>query len=429
MLGSGATPDAGRNAGTMKAEIISIGTEILLGEILDTNAQYIAARLPALGIDNYWMSQVGDNKARLVELLQRAWGRSDLILCTGGLGPTEDDVTREAICEVIGEEPAVDPEQEAILRRFFAMRAGSMPERNLKQAWLTPSTRAIPNPRGTAPGWWVEKDGRILLAMPGPPAEMMRMWDNEVAPRLRELSTGAVLVSRTLKTVGIGEGSVDEMLGDLLHSTNPSIGVYARADGIHVRISAKAPTTRQAEALIEPVEYEARRILGPAIWGTDNETLEMSVGKLLAERGLMLATMESCTGGLLASTITDSPGSSSHFRGGIVSYATDVKEQFGVDPALVEEYGVISPECAKAMATAVRHALRADVGVGITGVAGPEPQEDKPVGTVHIACDVGEGEPHVMSYTFAQGREAVKRRAVTNALMLIRRTLLAEPPR
>lgn len=409
----------------MKAEVISIGTEILLGEILDTNAQFIASRLPGLGIDLYWMSKVGDNRGRLVELLHRAWNRSDLILCTGGLGPTEDDVTREGICETIGEEPHVDPEQEEILRRFFSGRGFAMPERNLKQAWLTPSTRAIPNPRGTAPGWWVEKDGRVLLAMPGPPSEMTRMWEKEVEPRLRGRSSEAVIVSRTVKTAGIGEGTVDEMISPLLQNTNPSIGVYSRADGIHVRVTAKAPTARQAQTLIEPVEAELRTILGTAIWGLDDETLEGAVGAMLRERGLTIATMESCTGGLLASTITDSPGSSSVFRGGIVSYDTEVKIQYGVPREIVEQHGVISSECAKAMAAAVRRVLATDVGVGVTGVAGPDTQEEKPVGTMHIGFADGEGEPAVMSYTFGGGRETIKRRAVTNALLLVRRSLLA----
>lgn len=409
----------------MKAEVISIGTEILLGEILDTNAQYIASRLPGLGIDLYWMSKVGDNKGRLVDLLRQAWNRSDLIICTGGLGPTEDDVTREGICETIGEEPHVDPEEEERLRAFFAARAAPMPERNLKQAWLTPSTRAIANPRGTAPGWWVEKDGRILLAMPGPPAEMTRMWEKEVEPQLRGRSSESVIVSRTIKTVGIGEGTVDEMISPLLQNTNPSIGVYSRADGIHVRVTAKAPTTRQAETLIEPVEVELRSILGPAIWGYDDETMESSIGRLLGERRLTLATMESCTGGLLGSVLTDAPGSSNHYKGGIISYDTAIKVRYGVDQAIIDEHGVISPECAKAMAEAARAALGADLGVGITGVAGPDTQEGKPVGMIHIGFADGNGEPAVMSYTFAQGREQIKRRAVTNAMLLIRRSLLA----
>ncbi len=408
----------------MKAEVISIGTEILLGEILDTNAQYIASRLPGIGIELYWISQVGDNRGRLVELLRRAWDRSELIVCSGGLGPTEDDVTREGICETIGEEPSIDPEQEEILRRFFSGRSVVMPERNLKQAWLTASTRAIPNPRGTAPGWWVEKDGRILLAMPGPPSEMTGMWEKEVEPQLRGRSSQSVIVSRTIKTVGIGEGSVDEMISPLLQNPNPSIGVYSRADGIHVRVTAKAPSARQAEMLIEPVEAELRRILGPAVWGINDETLEAAVGKLLCERGVTLGTMESCTGGLLASTITDASGASQCFKGAIVTYATEEKIRFGVPQRIVDEYGVISPECARAMAAAARKALGTDIGVGITGVAGPDTQEEKPVGTVHIAVDDGAGEPTATSYTFGQGREAIKRRAVTTSLLLIRRRLL-----
>jgi len=410
----------------MKAEVVSIGTEILLGEILDTNAQYIASRLPGLGIDLYWMSKVGDNRPRLVELLRRAWDRSDLIICTGGLGPTEDDVTREAICETIGEEPHVDPEEEQRLRRFFAGRSAVMPERNLKQAWLTPSTRAIANPRGTAPGWWVEKDGRNLLALPGPPAEMSRMWEKEVEPELRTRSTGAVIVSRTIKTVGIGEGTVDEMISPLLQNPNPSIGVYSRVDGIHVRATAKAPTTAEAERLLEPVEDELRRILGPSVWGIDDETLHGSVGQLIGSRGLTLGAMESCTGGLLATTMTDAAGSSQYFKGAIVTYMTEVKLQFGIDPNVVTEHGVISAKCAKEMARAVRETLGTDIGVGITGVAGPATQEEKPVGTVHIGYADGDGEPSVLSYTFSQGREAIKRRAVTNALLLIRRSLLGD---
>jgi nicotinamide-nucleotide amidase len=205
----------------MKAELISIGTELLLGEILDTNAQYIAARLPPLGIDLFYMSKVGDNLDRLTEVIGRAWDRSDLVLATGGLGPTEDDLTREAIAAVLGEELRVDQGLAQQLRDFFAGRGAVMPERNLKQATLIPSARAIPNPRGTAPGWWVEREGKVIVAMPGPPTEMERMWNDEVAPELERRPTGAVLISRTLKTVGLGEGHVDELLSPILKSTNP----------------------------------------------------------------------------------------------------------------------------------------------------------------------------------------------------------------
>ncbi len=408
----------------MKAEIISIGTEILLGDILDTNTNYIAQRLPGLGIDLYTTHQIGDNLERLTELLRVAWSRSDVILCTGGLGPTEDDVTRDGIAAMLGETPEVDQRLEEELRQWFGRRGAHMPERNLKQAWLTPSTKDIPNPRGTAPGWWSEKDGRIIIAMPGPPAEMSRMWDKEVAPRLRERATDAVIVSHTVKTVGLGEGTVDEMVSALLKSRNPSIGVYAKADGIHLRITAKAPAEAEARELIAPVQEEIERILGPAVWGHDDDTMELAIGRLLRERGLTLATMESATGGLLASTITDAPGSSSYFRGGLVAYATEQKIAWGVPAEVVEQHGVISPECAKAMAAAAHAQLHTDIGVAVTGVAGPDEQEGKPVGTMHVAVHDGVDD-HVISYQFAQGREAAKRRAVTVAFQLLRRVLLA----
>lgn len=412
----------------MQAEIISIGTEILLGEILDTNARYIAAHLPALGIDLYRMSQIGDNAERLAELLRHAWERSDLVICTGGLGPTEDDVTRDAIAALLGEQVYVDEALERQLRAWFTRRGvTNMPERNIKQAWLTPSTRAIPNPHGTAPGWWSEKDGHIIIAMPGPPAEMTRMWEAEVEPRLRGRSSAAVIVSRTIKTVGIGEGQVDEMVSDLLKSTNPSIGVYARADGIHLRLTAKAATPEEGLRLIEPLELEVRTILGRAIWGLDEDTLEGAVIAMLKERGLRLGTMESCTGGLLASTLTDVPGASTVFKGGLVTYMTEMKEQFGVDAGVIEQHGVVSSETAAAMARAVCELLGTELGVGITGVAGPTPQDGRPVGEIHLAfCD--RGAMQAMSYTFPQKREAIKRRAVTSALQLIRRSLLAAEP-
>jgi nicotinamide-nucleotide amidase len=407
----------------MKAEIISIGTEILLGELLDTNANYLAARLPALGIDLYWTTQVGDNLDRLTEVFRRAWERSDLTLATGGLGPTEDDVTREAIAAALDEPLSVQPDLEAQLRTFFASRGLVMPERNVKQAALIASSRAIPNPRGTAPGWWVERQGRILVAMPGPPPELERMWEAEVAPRLAELVGGGVIVSRTLKTAGIGEGTIDEMVSPLLKSTNPTIGVYAKADGVHLRLTAKAATAEEARSLIAPTEEEARRILGQAIWGADDDTLEGAVGGLLEEQGLTLATMESCTGGLLATTITDVAGSSAYFKGGFVAYTAEMKVALGVDTELVARHGVVSAEVAQDMARACRRRLGADFGVGITGVAGPDPLEGKAPGTIHIGLDDGAA-PQAVSYAFAQGRAAVRRRAVTTALALLRRALL-----
>jgi nicotinamide-nucleotide amidase len=406
----------------MKAEIISIGTELLLGQIVDTNAPYIASRLPLLGIDLYWISQVGDNRARMLDVLQRAYDRSDLVLTSGGLGPTEDDVTREAIAELLGEPMSVDPEIERWIRAVFQKIGYEMPESNIRQAHLIPSARAIDNPLGTAPGWWVEHGGRIIAAMPGPPAELQRMWEYEIEPELKRMLGGEVIVSRTIKTLGLGEAKVDEMVRPLLASTNPTLAVYAKLDGIQLRLTAKGRVRAKAEQALARGEARLRDILGETVWGVDDETLEGIVGEMLRQRNLTLAVMESCTGGLLASTITDVPGSSDYFKGGIVAYAADVKAAFGVDRALLAEHGTVDPEVAAAMARAARLTLGADIGAGITGVAGPSEIEGKPVGTVHIAIDSERGGPS-LSVRYPPHRQDVKRRAVYSTLFKLRQFL------
>jgi len=412
----------------VKAEIIAIGTEILLGDIVDTKSALIARQLPELGIDLNYKTVVGDNMGRITETFQRAWDRSDLIITTGGLGPTEDDMTREGICALLGEQPVVDEDLERRLRAFFEGRGYPMPPSNIKQAWLIPSCRAIDNPRGTAPGWWTEKDGRSIVSMPGVPGEMERMWNNEVRPELERRSDGQVLVTRTIKTVGIGEGSVDEMAKHLYGTPGIGIGTYARADGVHLRIGAKAATREEAWERIHPIEQEMEAIFGSAIWGKDDDTLEGSIGNMLIERRQTLGSMESCTGGLFASTITDVAGSSEYFLGGLVAYSTDLKLESGIAPEVVEEFGVISPETAIEMAKAARTRLGTDYGVGITGVAGPDPQEGKSPGTVHVAVAGPDGAMGNLSMSMNQGRQAVKRRAVTTALLLLRRALLGELP-
>ena len=309
----------------MKAEILAIGTEILLGEIIDTNSAHIAQQLPELGIDLYFKSVVGDNMGANHGLLSACLGARDLIIVTGGLGPTEDDMTREGVCALLDEKPTVDPELEQRLRSFFATRNYPMPESNIKQAWLIPSARALDNPRGTAPGWWVERDGRIIICMPGVPTEMERMWANEAKPELERRSDGQVLVTRTIKTLGIGEGTVDDMAKPVYGTPGIGIGTYARADGVHLRIGAKGATREEAWHRILPVEQELDRIFGSAIWGKDEDTLEGHIRALFAERRQTLSSMESCTGGLLASTLTDVSGAGDYFRGGIVSYWTDLR--------------------------------------------------------------------------------------------------------
>jgi len=406
----------------VKAEIISIGTELLLGEITDTNAPYLASQLPVLGIDLYWISQVGDNQGRLVEVLKRAWQRSELILTTGGLGPTEDDLTREAIAELLGEKLETEPVLEHEIRDFFAQRGMEMSLSNVKQAALIPSADPIHNITGTAPGWWVERDGRILIAMPGPPEEMQHMWHQEVLSRLRQCSAGGIIFSKTVKTFGLLEAAVGELVSPMLSSANPTLAVYARPDGIHLRLTAKAGSQKQAEKMIVDGEASIRAILGEYIWGTDDDTLEAVIGRLLVEKGLSLAVMESCTGGLLATTITDVSGSSKYFKGGLVAYSNEAKIAYGVDAKIIAEYGAVSPEVAQAMAEAAKTHLGADVGVSITGVAEAEEMAAKSAGMVYIGIDDGKSQ-RVIKGKYPGGRARVKRRATTAALFELRKTL------
>jgi nicotinamide-nucleotide amidase len=403
----------------MRAEIISCGTELLLGHITDTNATYLAQNLAALGIDLYYVSQVGDNLERIVETLQRAWQRSDLIVMTGGLGPTEDDLTRESISALLEETMQVDPVQEATLRARFAHANMPMLERNIKQAMLIPSARSIANPVGSAPGWWVEKDGRIIIAMPGVPREMYRMWEGEVVPKLRE-QTGSLIFTRILRVYGLGESLVEELLGSLIHNTNPTVATYAKSDAVDVRISAKAENSEKASQLVAEMEAHARQVLGHHVFGIEGDTLASVIGKQLQERYQTLSVMESLTGGLLASTITDFQSSSKHFVGGIVAYSSELKAQMGVPQEILDRYGAVSKETACAMARAIRKHFKTDFGIGVTGVAGPDKQEDKPVGTVHIAVEGPQGVITGLGPGWRGERSENKRHAVLSALNLLR---------
>lgn len=406
----------------MRAEILSCGTELLLGHITDTNATYLAQSLAALGIDLYFVSQVGDNQGRIVETLQRAMQRSDLIIMTGGLGPTEDDLARESISALLGETMRVDPALEADLRSMFARIGIPMPERNVKQATLIPSAQAIANPVGTAPGWWVEKDRHIIVAMPGVPREMYRMWEHEVIPRLSPY-TGGLIFTRILRVASLGESAVEERLGTLIHTTNPTVATYAKSDAIDVRITAKAATRAEAERLVAEMEHQARQVLGQHVFGVDKDTLQSVVGTMLKARGQTLAVMESLTGGLLADTITNVPGSSAYFIGGLISYSTEIKAQMGVPHEILEQHGAVSEATARAMAHVARTRLGADFGLGITGVAGPDMQEGKPVGTVYIAIEGPIGLVTGKGPGWRANREDNKRLSVMAALNLLRRFL------
>jgi nicotinamide-nucleotide amidase len=408
----------------LKAEIFSIGTELLMGELADTNGSWIASQLPALGIQVQWISLVGDNLDMLAEAIQRGLKRSDIIFTTGGLGPTQDDLTREAVARAFGETPAVQQEVVEQLEKYFQGRGMVMPSHNIKQAHLIPSARFIPNRNGTAPGWWAEKDGKIIISMPGPPGEMHAIWEEQVAPRLREIVEDEVTITRNIKTLGLSEAAVDEIISEFFGKENPYLGIYSKADGIHLRIIARARDEASARHMIFPVEQAIQDRLGPYIWGYDDETPEQSTGKALLEHGLTLATMESCTGGFLANSITDVPHSLLYFKGGVVAHTNELKIASGVPAQTIKRHGAVSPETAAAMAVAIRQGLKSDFGIGITGVAGPDTLEGKPVGQVFLAI-AGPDEVKGFEMRVPPRRIVIKRRAANTALTELRKMITA----
>ena len=408
----------------MKAEIFSIGTELLMGELADTNTSWIAARLAPLGVQLHWASIIGDDLARLSEAFSRGIQRSDIIFTTGGLGPTQDDLTREAVAKALGETPVVQQEVVDALELYFQARGAAMPPQNIKQAHLIPSARFIPNRNGTAPGWWVERNGKIVICMPGPPREMQAIWEEQVAPELGKIAGDEVTLTRNIKTMGMSEGAVDEIVSEYFGRENPYLGIYSRADGIHLRIIARARNTAAAQELIQPVEEAIVARLGPYIWGYDDETPEQSTGRVLKERGLTLATMESCTGGFLANSITEAPDSAAYFKGGVVAYTDPVKIANGVPEAIIEKHGAVSQQTATAMALAIREKLGADFGIGITGVAGPSGQEGKPVGLAYLSV-AGPVEVREMELRMPPRRVVIKRRVSNQALIELRKLLAA----
>ncbi len=409
----------------LKAEILSIGTELLMGELTDTNAAWIASQLPALGIQLQWVSIIGDDLNRLSEAFNRGLQRSEVIFTTGGLGPTQDDLTREAVAQALGEEPQVQPEVVADLERYFAGRGLTMPSHNIKQAHLIPSARFLSNRNGTAPGWWVEHMGRIIVCMPGPPGEMQPIWQEEVAPRLRELVKEEVTITRNIKTLGMSEAAIDEALNGFFGQENPYLGIYSKADGIHLRLIARAKDEGSARRLIHPVEEAIMARLEPYVWGFDDETPEQAAGQILAERGLTLATMEACSGGFLANSITDVPGSAAYYKGGVVALTEELLQRNGVPAQILRQHGPVSAATAMAMARGIKSELRADYGIGLTGVIGPEMAEEQPVGQVYIAI-AGPGQGRELNFRTPPRRIVIKRRVVNTALTELRKLIAAE---
>ena len=406
----------------MKAEIVSIGTELLMGELTDTNSSWIAGRLPALGIELQWVSIVGDDLPMLTEAFRRGMERSDIIFTTGGLGPTQDDLTREAVAAALEEAPVVQEEEIENLRQWFRNRGQDMPAHNVKQAHLIPSARFIKNRNGTAPGWWAEKNDRHIVCMPGPPGENRAMWADEIDAQLQSMIDTEVTITRNIKTLGLGEASVDEIISEYFGLENPYLGIYSKADGIHLRIIARAVDEASARAMIAPVEGAIHERLAPYIWGYDDETPELSVGAALLERGMTLATMESVSGGFLANTITEATSSKDWYCGGTVAFTEDAIVAAGVDAGLVRAHGVVSQETANAMAFAARDVASADFGIGVTGVLGPDEMEGHRPGTIHIAIAYGE-DVYEHPLRTPPRRLVIKRRSCNTALTELRKLI------
>jgi len=404
----------------LKAEIMGIGTELLMGELTDTNSSWIASRLPALGIELQWVSIIGDDLPRLTEAFKQGMERSDIIFTTGGLGPTQDDLTREAIAAAFGETPIIQQEVVEDLERYFAARGGAMPQHNIKQANLIPSARFVPNRNGTAPGWWAARDGKIIICMPGPPGENQSMWEEQVEPQLAGLIEDEVTITRNIKTMGMSEGAVDEIVSEFFGVENPYLGIYSKADGIHLRVIARAKDTATAYAMIAPVEKAIHERLGEYVWGYDDDTPEQAAGKSLMEKSLSVAVMEMCTGGALANSITDNPNSISYFKGGNVAYDGAALRSCGVPGEVMEKHGVVSQETANAMAETVRRNFNADVGIAVTGVPGPGEFEGKPLGLAYICVSNGE-KIRGMEMRLPPRRVTIKRRVPNQALIELRR--------
>ncbi|MBM3673290.1 MAG: competence/damage-inducible protein A [Actinobacteria bacterium] len=408
----------------MRCDVLAIGTELLLGQIVDTNSAWIGEQLCTVGIDTYDHRKIGDNLGRMVESMHDMLTEADALIVCGGLGPTPDDVTREAIAEVMGVELERREELIEHIAALFGIRQRDMPANNLRQADIPIGASAIPNPLGTAPGVRAEVAGadgrkRVIYAVPGVPYEMQQMVTDHVLPDLLELSgEQSVIMSRSLKTWGTSESGLAEMIAARVDAQqNPTIAFLARGiEGLYVRLTAKAASEEEAAALIEAEEAELRTILGDLVFAVDDETMEHAVIQRCCDRGWTLGVAESLTGGLVGARLADPPGASEVYRGSIVSYATEVKrEVLGVTAE-----NVVSKECAQQMAEGARRVLGADVGISVTGVAGPTEQGGQPVGTVFFGLSVPGAPPEAMEAHLPGDRFRIRQFATISLLNLVR---------
>ncbi len=410
----------------MKAEIICVGTELLLGNIVNTNAAWLAERLAGLGVSCFYQTVVGDNRERLLETLGIAAKRSEIILLSGGLGPTQDDMTKETVAEFCKKKLVMDDKSRAHIEEYFAARGMKPSENNWKQAMVPEGCRVLDNHNGTAPGMVVESaKGRFIL-LPGPPEELHLMFEESVAPYLKALSPNVIL-SQTVKTCGLSESAVEEQIRDLIDKqSNPTIATYAKTGEVHIRVTAGGETAKEAGKLIKPLVKELKNRFGNDIYTTEDEvTLEKALADLLTSAELTISCAESCTGGLVSATLINVPGISELYKAGFVTYSNKAKRRLlGVKKGTLQKYGAVSSQTAEEMVKGLLAETKTDVGIAVTGIAGPDGgTKEKPVGLVYISCNV-KGKITVKECHFKGDREKVRRSSVTAALMLARSCVL-----
>ena len=410
----------------MNAEILAVGTELLLGDIVNTNAQFIAQGLAELGIDVYYQTVVGDNPERLKSAMHSAFDRADIIITTGGLGPTEDDLTKDIGAQYFGRKLVLDERALDRIKKFFDKMKRPMTDNNVKQAMVPENAVVMYNANGTAPGIIIENEKQILIMMPGPPREMKPMFSEQVKPYLASKQE-YTLVSRVLRIAGVGESAMEMQVKDLIASqTNPTVAPYAKDVEAVLRITARAENADEAEKIIEPVAQEIYSRFGKSVYAEGETSMQETVAQMLVKRNKTIAVAESCTGGLVASRLIEYPGISSVLLEGAVTYSNEAKmRRLGVKRETLEAYGAVSAETAVEMAEGIAKSSGASIGLSTTGVAGPGPSEGKPEGLVFIGVYI-EGKTYVKELNLAGKRNVIRERAAYNALDYLRRKLMLD---
>jgi len=414
---------------SMDAHVIAIGTELLLGEIVNTNAAYIAGALREAGISLKSASMVGDDYQDMVREIKQTLARVDVLITSGGLGPTNDDITKEAVAGALGLSLVENDVALDNVRSFFQRIGRQMTENNIRQARLPEGSIPIPNPVGTAAGVLLETAGKIIICLPGVPVELKAMWKETVDPYLQRQAGIEPIRTHDLLCVGIGESSLEEKIADIIkrYGRNPYIRLYASQGEVRIRVACQKQSAAKADALVEEAVKTIKDRLGEKVYGDGQTSLEEVVGRLLIQRGSTLALAESCTGGLIAKRLTDIPGSSRYFRMGVVTYSNESKQKIlGVPAEVLDQYGAVSPETARYMVEGIHKLTGSDVAISVTGIAGPSGgSEQKPVGLVYVGLIVGQGQPQIEELRLTGTRETIRYRTSQHALDMVRRALIS----